>query len=62
MGTREILLILVLPILVFMIFSSFKMIDQKLQEKKLSKRSSIFYKYGVILCPLLAFIVLKLQK
>lgn len=62
MGIREILLILVLPVLVFMIFSSFNMIDKKYQEKKLSKRSSLYYKYGTILCPLIAFIVLKLQK
>jgi len=62
MGIREIWLLLVLPVLVFMIFASFKMIDQKLQRKKLTKRSGLLFKYTTILCPPLAYILLKLQK
>ncbi|SEA65130.1 hypothetical protein SAMN05192529_1394 [Arachidicoccus rhizosphaerae] len=61
-GLREILLLLVLPLVVMMIFSSFKMIDQQLQAKKLSKTSSLCYRYLAIICPPLAYIMLKLQR
>jgi len=62
MALREIILILVLPVVVIMIFSSFKMIDQKLQDKKLSKFGSLCYRYLAILCPPIAYIALKLQR
>ena len=62
MHLREILLLLVLPLLVMMIFASFKMIDEKRQANKLSRLGSLCYRYLAIICPPIAYTILKLQR
>lgn len=62
MGLREWLLILVLPLLVLMIFSSFQMIEQQLQQHKISRFTGIGFRYLAIICPPIAFIILLLRK
>lgn len=62
MGLREIILMLAIPVLLFMIFSSFAMIERQLQENKISKYTGVCYRYCAILCPPLTYILLRLKK
>ena len=59
MVTKEIILIIFIPIMLYFIFSSLKMISTLKSENKIGKTLQYFFIYITILFPILGWLIVK---
>ena len=62
MGTKEIILTIILPIILALMILSFQMINHFVERDLMTKNKSYLYKYFAILYPPLIYIILKIKQ
>lgn len=62
MGTKEIIILVVLPVVVVFLVLSLQLINLLVKKGIIQRDSSYLYKYFAILCPPVVYLILKIKQ